>query len=493
MDAQRQQPPHTAGPAGGTLVIRSARDVYRFINDTPRTTARNRLLVFTALASLLIDGWNVSGLSAGVPSLVMTFHLTAVQTGLLTSSMGIGMFVAALVGGDLVDRIGRRRMFMIDMALFVVAALVGAVAPNFTVVVVARFFMGVGIGIDVPAAMSVVAEQTSTKRKRTLVNQNMMFFYYATVGAYLLSWLLDLGGAGTGLWRWLMGFSAVLACLIIGVRLMVAEETAFWLASRGNLRSAAEVLGKLYGTAVTVDEQAVARARQATRQAPISHFFRGKYLVRTVLSTEINFFQSLVYFAVGFYLPITAAVLFKSQGAALLGTAAIQVAGLVGAILASLLANKAGFRRQTLIGWAIEVPALAVMGLGVAQGWLPPVAGIIMLAIFLVAHTFGPAQTGVSIAVLSYPTQMRGRGTGLSYGVGRAGSVAGFYAFPLLLAAAGLGNTMLLLAIVPLAGFVMTAALKWDPTGATSETEEDEDAGRAAERSAPAAQEGELS
>ncbi|MQA84469.1 MAG: MFS transporter [Streptosporangiales bacterium] len=475
MGAESRHRRDPSGPARETLVIRNPRDVYNFINDTPRKATRNRLMIFTALASLLVDGWDTAGLSAGVPSLVETFELSAFETGLLTSSIGFGMLFAAFVGGHLVDRIGRLRMFLLDMVLFVVAAIIGALAPNFAMVVVARFLMGVGIGIDVPAAMSVVAEQTNTRRKRTFVNQHMLFFYYAIVGSYLISWLLlEVGGVGNSLWRWQMAIGGVLAFIIIVTRLTVAEETAFWLASRGHLRSAAGVIEKVYGVKVTIEAPAQPRAE---RRIPFTYFFRGKYLKRTILSTEINFFQSLVYFAVGFYLPVTAGVLFDDPAVALLGTAAVQCAGLVGAVFASVFANRVGLRRETLIGFGVEVPALVVIGIGVVQGWMPPFVGIVVLAIFLMAHTLGPAQTGVSIAVLSYPTEMRGRGTGLSYGVGRIGAIAGFYVFPLLLAPLGLGNTLLLLALAPLFGFLIALFVKWDPTGATSETEESDEPG----------------
>ena len=398
----------SAAAAGGTLVIRDKRDVYRFINESTRKSGTNRWLLIAALASLFVDSWDIAGFGAGVPSVIRTFQLDPAGVALLSTSAGLGAVVAAIGGGYLVDRVGRLRMFVLDMLLFVVAAIVGALAPNPQVLFAARFLMGIGIGLDVPAALSMVAEHSSTSTKRTNVNQNMIYNYVALLASYLMSWLLVVSGVGNDLWRIQVAVGGLVALAIIVIRFSVAEESAFWLASRGELHAAAKVIESAFHIQTVVETAPEAAARPRARYLDI---LRGAYLPRTILATEINLFQSIVYFAVGFYLPLTVGALFRDPAVALLGTAGINVAGLIGGSCAAIFANRIGLRRQTIFGFGLEVPILVILGIGVIGGWMPPVGGVLFLFAFLLAHTFGPAQTGISIAALSYPTELRGQGT----------------------------------------------------------------------------------
>jgi MFS family permease len=352
----------------------------------------------------------------------------------------------------------------------VVAAIVGALAPNPQVLFAARFLMGIGIGLDVPAALSMVAEHSSTSTKRTNVNQNMLYNYVALLTSYLMSWLLVVSGVGAELWRIQVAVGGLVALAIILIRFSIAEESAFWLASRGELHAAASVIEKAFRIH-TVVETPAAEAAQARPRARYLDILRGAYLPRTILATQINLFQSIVYFAVGFYLPLTVGVLFRDPAVALLGTAGINVAGLIGGSCAAVFANRVGLRRQTIVGFGLEVPILVILGIGVVGGWMPPLGGVLFLFAFLLAHTFGPAQTGISIAALSYPTELRGQGTGFSYGIGRIGAVVGGVSFPLLLAGVGLGWTMIILALAPLLGALIAVAIKWDPTGEEADME----------------------
>ena len=80
----------------------------------------------------------------------------------------------------------------------------------------------------------------------------------------------------------------------------------------------------------------------------------------------------------------------------------------------------------------------------------------------------------MTMGAMSYPTAIRGTGSGFTQACIRVGSILGFYFFPVVLAALGLDHTLLLLAIVPLVGFLFTYFIKWDPTGRDIDAEEAE-------------------
>ena len=82
---------------------------------------------------------------------------------------------------------------------------------------------------------------------------------------------------------------------------------------------------------------------------------------------------------------------------------------------------------------------------------------------FILCHSAGPGANGKSIAALSYSSDVRALGTGVTGMVGSFGSVAGLYVFPQIKDSLGLGNTLLVLSVVPLLGLITCLAIKWDP------------------------------
>ncbi|MDA8069952.1 MAG: MFS transporter, partial [Actinomycetota bacterium] len=77
-----------------------------------------------ALASggTLLDGISVFMLGIAMPILTHDLALTPLQTGLLGAALVAGAIVGAATGGRLADRVGRKRVFLLDMLLMAVAA-----------------------------------------------------------------------------------------------------------------------------------------------------------------------------------------------------------------------------------------------------------------------------------------------------------------------------------------------------------------------------------
>lgn len=133
-------------------------DEARLINSHTEKNNYARWIVFLALGSVFFDAYDLTTLSYGIDDVVKEFRLTPMLTGLVTSSMMIGTIVGNLAGGWLTDKYGRYSVFMAGMLFFVVSAIAAGLAPNFRVLIGARFLMGVGGGINLPVAMAYLAE-----------------------------------------------------------------------------------------------------------------------------------------------------------------------------------------------------------------------------------------------------------------------------------------------------------------------------------------------
>jgi len=453
-----------------SLTIRSPQDVVQFINFNSRTMPIWVLLI--AYGGIFIDAYDSFSLGIGVPQIQQQFHLTALQLGSLTASLAIGAIGGALVGGYYVDKVGRLRMFMLDLVFFVVAAVGAAVSTNLFVLVAFRLLMGVGIGLDYPVALSFVAEYSSLRGKAKnvafwiVVNSIVAIFIYVGVALPLY-----LAGAGPNLWRWVLGLGAVPAAVILVLRYIFLEESPMWMALHGDLHGAAQVLERTYKIHAVVDPSAKSAPRQQHKWKDYAKLFSKKYRKRTLLISIVCPLQSMEYYAIAFYFPSILLLLVGKQFVyVILGSAFLNIFALLGGIAAMFLTQQLGLRPLLIV--TLSVVALSLIVTGLTRELLPMSIAVGLIGLFNFAHAAGPGHGGMTMATLSYPTSMRGAGTGWAQGTLRVGSTLGFLLFPMLLSRVGLSKTLLCLAVVPVANLVACLAIRWEPVGRDIDAED---------------------
>jgi len=450
------------------LAISGFYDVLDFINRADRRRRQSAgFIAALALGGIFTDAYDFTSLGIGAVQLRQQFHLSPVTLGTLTAIMALGALFGGLFGGYLTDRLGRFRMFFVNMLLFVVATLVAAFAPGFGVLLTARFFMGVGVGLDFPVAMAFIAEYNSVERKGGLINMWQAIWYIAGTICFLFGLAMYGLGAGADLWRWAVGFGAVPAFIILVLRFFLMDESPLWEAARGNLAAAARILERTYHVRTAVDPAAQARFVERRTHSEswtlYRQIFSRRYRLRTFQASLVSAMQSCEYYAVGFYLPSIALVLFGSGFAvALAGSLVFNLFGIAGGTLQAVLTNRVRIRRLAMIGCGITIVALLILGL--FGHTFPPLLGAAFIALFIFGHSFGIGSQGLTLAALSFPTSMRGAASGFAQAITRVGSIVGFFFFPLLIAAVGLYSTLLTLTVVPVIALVAILAIKWDPT-----------------------------
>src|SRR5579864_7767934 len=117
---------------GQPIVLRSRQDVVDLVNKG--TIGQTRFwIVLIAIGGTFIDAYDMTSLGIGAIQLREEFHLTAGELGTITASMAIGALFGALFGGYYVDKVGRLRMFLLDLFFFVISAIGAALAPNYYV------------------------------------------------------------------------------------------------------------------------------------------------------------------------------------------------------------------------------------------------------------------------------------------------------------------------------------------------------------------------
>lgn len=153
------------------------------------------------------------------------FALGPWQTGLLTFGLSASFAIGCLAGGWLADRFGRVRMLGVDVAVFVLGALLLLLAPNGSVLVLAAAVMGAAAGADLPTSLAAISELVPPAARGRLVGLTQVLWIAGILGTFLLGFAVSgLGHAGTQI---LIGHLVVLGTItwLLRLRLRVPEPT----------------------------------------------------------------------------------------------------------------------------------------------------------------------------------------------------------------------------------------------------------------------------
>ena len=449
--------------------VRSVSDVARLINTRSDKNNYARMIVFLALGGVFLDAYDLTTLSYGIDDVVREFQLSPLITGLVTSSIMVGTIVGNLVGGWLTDKYGRYSVFMADMLFFVVSAIAAGLAPNVWVLIGARFLMGVGVGIDLPVAMSYLAEFSKFAGKGNKAARLAAWcpmWYAASTVCFLLIFALYFllpKEHLDWLWRASLLFGAVPALLIIAVRSKFMNESPLWAANQGDLKSAVRILRDSYGIHAHEAEPEAPPA-EAAPKVSFRVLFQKPWRERTIVAGVMNICISFEYTAIAFFLP---SILAQFLGAGVFETISASLGlnalfAFTGGLLGMRLAWKYPSRHVAIAGFALQFFALIALALiGHPEAIAGIVFAVLMLGLWLFAEGFGPGAQLMVYPALSYPTSIRATGVGFSRALSGIGSALALFILPILQAALGTNMFWVVAAIIPI---FFLLAVRHEPT-----------------------------
>lgn len=450
--------------------VRSVGDVARLINTRSSRNNHARMIVLLALGGVFLDAYDLTTLSWGIDDVVREFQLTPFITGLVTSSIMVGTIVGNLIGGWLTDKYGRYSVFMADMLFFVVSAIAAGLAPNVWVLIGARFLMGIGVGIDLPVAMSYLAEFSRFAGKGNKAARLAAWcpmWYAASTLCFLLIFALYFLLPATHtdwLWRASLLFGAVPALLIIAVRSKFMNESPLWAANQGDLASAVRILRDSYG--IHAHEALPDASATAAPDVSFRILFRKPWRERTLVAGVMNVCISFEYTAIAFFLP---SILAQFLGAGVFETIAASLVlnalfAFTGGLLGMRLAWKYPSRHVAIAGFALQFFALIALALtGHPQALAGIVFAVLMLGLWLFAEGFGPGAQLMVYPALSYPTSIRATGVGFSRALSGIGSALALFILPMLQAALGT-NMFWVVSLAALIPIFFLLAVRHEPT-----------------------------
>lgn len=196
----------------------------------------------------ILDGLEVTivGAVASVLTSRATLHLTATQIGWAAAIYIMGAVTGSLFFGFLTDRLGRKKLFMVTLAVYLVATLLTAFSMNFVMFVIFRFFTGTGIGGEYSAVNSAVDELIPARvRGWADLAINGSYWMGTIVGSLLTVFLLNPRLVPTWLgWRLAFGIGPILAVGILLVRRYVPESPR-WLMTHDRINEANSIVSDI--------------------------------------------------------------------------------------------------------------------------------------------------------------------------------------------------------------------------------------------------------
>lgn len=352
-----------------------------------------------------IDGYDLLVMGAALLFLKPAFHLTAGQTGWLGAISFIGAAVGLVVFGDLSDRFGRKIIFMVNLAFFVIASVVSAFVANVPELMAARFVIGVAVGMDIPTSHSFLAEISPGARRGRVAGSlpNVMWLVGAIVSVLLALVVRPLAGDAT--WRWLFGLAAIPALAILIARQFLPESPR-WLRAHGQHDKARQVF-----RALGIPEPEPA-AEPARRYRDLLDKGTG---IRLLAVTGFFALQSFG----GAVTTISGPLVLSSTGLGTSFSLYFSLAGFIGGLIAVLAGALVIDRvsRRKMGGWSCLAVFLA--GIGMAVSGKQPAVLLVCYVAFSMLTWFGPGVLAWVWSAEMFPTRVRALGEGIAQSVTR--------------------------------------------------------------------------
>ncbi len=368
----------------------------------------------------LCEGYDLQSAGITAPKFAPVFHLLPTQLGWVFSASTFGLFIGALIGGRLADRVGRRGVLIASMVTFGLFSIGTALVADTNNLLLMRFLTGLGLGGAMPNLIALTAEAGKPER--------------AAVRVTMLSSAMPFGG-------FLVGGLMV-------ARPDIAWQSVFWIGGIAPILVAALML-------FTLPESAAFRSNRETGvTVNILDALTGENrLGATLLMWIAAFFTSLALYLLINWLP-----------SLLIGKGFLKADASKIAMVLTLGGAASGFAFGALVrvrqrGWLY---LFTWLGMAASVAWMARLDHNIALAC-AAGFGIGFFLSGggfllYALATELYPSAGRGTGIGFLVGVSRLGAAAG----PLLagvLLTADRGASEVMLSLLPLIAIALVAAL----------------------------------
>ena len=445
------------------------------------TGMQKRIWVLAA-AGKFFEGMVVFVTGIALPLIAREFSLDVLGHSLVSSAILAGILLGAVSLGGLADRFGRKNVFIGELLLFIACLIALSLAPNFTLLLVSLFAVGVALGGDYPTAHLVISESMPSRNRGRLVLGAFGFQALGALFGVVVGYAILTTHPEIDAWR-LMYASAIIPAALVVIGRLTITESPHWLLLKAREDEANAAAARLLKREPLYPKRVKLRLHIAhVRSAGASFWslFTSKNRRATILASVPWFLQDLGTYGIGIFTPtILAATLgHKKEHATSVtdlvsndilsarGAAFVDVFLIVGIIFAVLLVDRVGRIKLQVVGFIGCAVGLAIAA---SSYYVPTTMSIYFIftgfVIFNFMTNIGPNAQTYLLAGEVFPLAVRGTGAGFAASFAKIGAVTTAFLFPILLASIGVQALLGILIVTSLLGAAVTLLFRIETTG----------------------------
>lgn len=352
-----------------------------------RPVSERRLLGIAGLG-WLFDAMDVGILSFIIAALHAEWKLTPQEMSWIGSVNSIGMAVGAFVFGLLADRVGRKYVFIITLLFFSIGSGLSALTTTLWAFLVLRFFVGMGLGGELPVASTLVSETVAPERRGRIVVLLESFWAFGWLAAALISYFI-IPAYG---WQIALLITAIPAFYALYLRIALPDSPKY---------------------------EKLAQERKPTIMENVKSVWSRKYARPTAMLWIVWFCFVFSYYGMFLWLPSVMVMKGFSMIKSFEYVLIMTLAQLPGYFSAAWLIEKAG-RKMVLTVYLLGT-AVSAYFFGSAES----LALLLASGMFLSFFNLGAWGALYAYTPEQYPTSIRGTGAGMAAGFGRIGGILG--------------------------------------------------------------------
>jgi MFS family permease len=388
---------------------------------------RFHALVIAALGiTWIFDGLEVTlaGALSGALKQSPSLHFTNTDIGIAGSVYLAGAVCGALFFGWLTDRLGRKKLFFITLAVYLIAAAMTGLSWNLWSFLLFRFLTGAGIGGEYAAINSTIQELVPARmRGFTDLVINGSFWVGAAIGALGSIILLDPKFIDQEIgWRLAFFIGAALGLIVFFMRMWLPESPR-WLMTHGRAAEAERIVADIERRlGVSPPSTSLPRARLIARtHTPLREAFhtlfdvhRSRALVGLTLMAAQAFFYNAIFFTYALVLTDFFAIPAADVGWYILPFAA---GNFLGPLFLGRLFDTLGRRPMIAFTYAMSGILLAVSGVLFAQGALSAQTQTLCWTVIFFFASAAASSAYLTVSE-TFPLEVRAFAIAIFYAIG---------------------------------------------------------------------------
>jgi MFS transporter, AAHS family, benzoate transport protein len=363
---------------------------------------------------ILFDGYDLSVYGTALPLIMEEWGLDSVVTGTMGSYGLFGMMFGAIVFGILADKIGRKKVILINVLIFSLFTLLCGFAESAMIFSIFRFIAGLGLGGIMPNVAALVMDYAPNSMKIRLVSLTLVSF---AVGGALAP---TFGVLLIETFGWESVF-IVAGAPLLGLPFMMKQlpESTSYLIRTGQKKKLFETLSKVNPEFTYNLDDEIEEVKVEQTKVPVVGLFKEKRALSTVAFWVAFFCSLLMVYGLNTWLPKLMIQAGYGLNSSLTFLIALQSGAVIGILALSNLCEKYGSKKVLVPTYLAGTIALTLLGFGGSE-----------IVIFLLVAVAGAATTGSQVLIQAYvtafyPADMRSTGIGVASGVGRLGGMIG--------------------------------------------------------------------